>query len=157
MIQEVNLNIYLELMGIDTRLWNHNNCFSFQRRFQKEKQNGKDVYVLKLGNIEDGNLIQRVIEIVEEENHMSIHYKSQEEKIQDEEIKYFQKDVIGEFTFEENQVVLLLGQVSQEKEVKTEIRLVDSVLDISNEEIEVKVYDNRIFGSKKRPSKLKIK
>ena len=44
----------------------------FQRRFQKEKQNGKDVYVLKLGNIEDGNLIQRVIEIVEEENHMSI-------------------------------------------------------------------------------------
>lgn len=157
MIQEVNLNIYLELMGIDTRLWNHNNCFSFQRRFQKEKQNGKDVYVLKLGNIEDGNLIQRVIEIVEEENHMSIHYKSQEEKIQDGEIKYFQKDVIGEFTFEENQVVLLLGQVSQEKEVKTEIRSVDSVLDISNEEIEVKVYDNRIFGSKKRPSKLKIK
>ncbi len=157
-MQGKNLNIYLKLMGIDLEPWNEKQTYSFQRRIGKEQKNGKDVFVLQVERIEEGSSISRKLEVLQEEKNVSIHYIEQRENGHEDEIQYVQKDIIGEFTFEENEILLLLGQLVQEKDSKMEIQSINSILEMDPGTLELKTYDYRIFGTQKGISpKIKIK
>lgn len=142
MKNKICLNQCFDLMGIEKNLLRKYDC-SFQNRSFQELESQKSIYTLACEETIESKYIKEILTVKMLGNRLSIHHTRLDSIQFGVEYRNYRRDTIGEFTFEEAKVILVLGEREQMqigREINEGILDIESILDIDGKNVQVKTY-----------------